>query len=169
MRLVLNALVMQPNRFGSFCNVSLLVVRFKLHERVCSQGEPYDGEVMNALHTSHTTILGFMNPPSLTDFVRLVGSLDETKLKYLDMVSKNMRQIRDWFDNNVSHTYGEIIGKLNAIMGGGHGCLRLTPSGVRLEIEFKSSSRVDGVNPKITEDQLEVTFRTACLLLSHCA
>ena len=125
-----------------------------------SQGEPYDGEVMNALHASHTTILAFMNPPSLTEFVRTIASLDEAKLKHMDLVSRNMRQIRDWFDNNVSHTYGEIIGKLYAIMTGGLGCFRTTSSGVSLDITFSSSTGsanpADTIRKVMTEDHLTV-------------
>ena len=124
------------------------------------QGESYDEEVLTALMDSRPVMTLFKEPASLTDLVRSVGECTLPSVQKLDLVQKNLTQIQDWFDDNVSHTYGEIIGQLNAIMEAGKAIIK-PPSKlaggnrhVSLEIKFSITKHSRAVERSLTEEQL---------------
>ena len=139
-----------------------------------AQGESYDEHVLSALMRSRPIMFVFMHPSStatLTDLVRAIGELKLDSLQDLDIVEKNLSQIQDWFDDNVAHTYGEIISQLNAIMTDGRGIVQTVHrSGARsnqvtLDIVFSVVKHSRAVERMMSQDQLVVRY--GCRALGH--
>jgi hypothetical protein len=124
------------------------------------QGESYDEEVLLALMESVPVMVMFRAPESLTALVSTIGQCQLPSLRRLNMVEKCLSQIQDWFDDNVSHTFGEVIAQLKAVMNDGRAvvrCLQLhaavAPT-VTLEIHFVIHRQGRSQDRVMTEEQL---------------
>ena len=128
---------------------------------LCEQGESYDGEILNALEPARATFLRMKDPATLTQFVESVRTLTPQQLLQLETVGKNFSTIQDWFDDKVSHTYGEIMNKLEAIMAKGTASFPLTKdsSVIKLEIAFPMKKGGKDVQSFLTEEALAVSPR----------
>ncbi len=127
------------------------------------QGESYDEEVLNALMKSRPVMVLFRSPRSLTELVTSIQAYNLPSLQYLDVVERSLSQIQDWFDDNLSHTFGEIMRKLPAIMSDGKAVF-LTGStivdqkpGAVLEIHYTGFKHSREVSQVMTEDHLAVS------------
>ena len=139
------------------------------------QGESYDEEVLTALAESRNVMMLFLQPPSLTELVCSIRDCKLlTSLQRLNLVEKNFSHIQDWFDDNVSHTTGEIISQLDAIMNKGRGLIRTVAKAgnngeavISLEIQFTVTKHSREVTRVMTEDQLAVRVML-CLCVCVC-
>jgi len=119
------------------------------------QGQSYDGEVLSALMESHHSLDPFLSPDSFSTLVCSIKDFDAASLTRLKLVEENLSHIQDWFDDNVSNTYGEVITELKSIMDGGRAVIKTdTVLGATLSVEFSVTRQTRVTHRVKTEAQL---------------
>lgn len=91
--------------------------RLTIYNRV--QGEDRGTRIMTALEQARPAVLLLHQPISLSSLVRSIKGLTQHHVASMFTCAQHSTEIQEWFDENVSHTYGEVMASLDAVQSNG--------------------------------------------------
>jgi hypothetical protein len=101
------------------------------------QGEDRGTRIMTALEQARPAVLLLYQPASLTALVRAVKGLTQNQVASMFTCAQHSTEVQEWFDENVSHTYGEIMASLDAVQSAGFASFVIDGDAVVFRLEYE--------------------------------